>query len=116
MPSSDYASVSGGALKLKGGSGVEKKRKKKKTKTDGEKTNDAEPGASKSMQEMLEEEDKLDREEKNEEDEGGTSLSEELKRDLVEYRGKTEAERRHEERRRKMVRHISASGLISVPS
>ncbi|KAF2102403.1 DUF1754-domain-containing protein [Rhizodiscina lignyota] len=106
-PSSEYTSVGGGPLKLKGGVDIDKKRKKKKKpKPESDKTIDGEAAASKkSTQEMLAEEDKdvatMAETEKTEEDD--PQLSEELRKDLIAHRGKTEAERRHEERRRKRL-------------
>lgn len=96
MPSSDYANAVGGGLKLKGAkdAGVDKKKKKKKPKletTEPKETpeKDAEQSA---VQKALAEEEKDDT----------SALTNQQELDLKEY-GKTEAQRRHEERRRKRV-------------
>jgi len=105
MPGSEYATAGGGALKLKGSGGVDKKKKKKKPKplgTEEKKDSATETSRSTSLQDALAAEDDM-------EDVGGKDsanvpvLSEDLKKDLVQMRGKTETERRHEERRRKRV-------------
>lgn len=90
-------------MKLKG-VGIDKKKKKKKKPKPANEEVASEPDvtkkATRSAQHALADED-------GEEDEEGVSahheLSEDLKRDLVEYKGKTEAERRHEDRRRQRV-------------
>lgn len=115
MPSSDYAAATGGALKLKGSAGIDKKRKKKKSKTTDTSGAEASTPASKDLQKSLEEEDAREASEeaseKKERGERDTSraLSEEVARELVGVRGKTEAERKWEERRRKRV---STPGLL----
>ncbi|OCL15128.1 DUF1754-domain-containing protein [Glonium stellatum] len=105
MPSSDYTGVTSGALKLKGSAGIDKKRKKKKSKpisTDATSANptdlDKEQGKEQAkgkavdIQAALADEDELDQEE-----------GKELEKDPVGRRQKTEAERRHEERKRKRL-------------
>lgn len=97
MPSSDYSNAVGGGLKLKGAGGVDKKKKKKKAKKENEadgdskqaKTSDAN-SAQTALQKALADE---------EEDQSNDRAAEE---DVKEY-GKTEAQRRFEERRKKRV-------------
>ncbi|KAF7185010.1 hypothetical protein HII31_13633 [Pseudocercospora fuligena] len=90
MPSSDYSNAVGGGLKLKGtGAGIDKKKKKKKPKPENSqatasKPNESEDTSLTQIQKALAEEDQ-------------TTSTEPL-----EY-GKTEAERRHEERRKKRL-------------
>lgn len=94
MPSSDYSSAIGGGLKLKG-AGVDKKKKKKtKSKPIAEsesKEDGVDPAADKestALQKALaEEEDEVEKPKESE----------------VNTFGKTEAQRRHEERRKKRV-------------
>jgi len=116
MPSSDYTGVTSGALKLKGGAGIDKKRKKKKPKPAStpditsanpidpdkeqekgwEKEREKEKGKLKgnaaNIQAALADEDELNQDE-----------SKELEKVLVGKRQKTEAEQRHEERRRRRL-------------
>lgn len=118
MPSSDYTSITSGALKLKGGAGIDKKRKKKKPKPastpditpanlidpdkergkewgkEREKEREKEKlkGNAANIQAALADEDELDQDE-----------SKELEKVLVGKRQKTEAEQRHEERRRRRL-------------
>lgn len=91
MPSSDYTSAVGGGLKLKGSGGINKKKKKKKSKPTEDKpssTNNDADAPTTDLQKALANEDDVDK----------VEVSEEVK----EY-GKTEAQRRHEERRKKRV-------------
>ncbi|KAK3080025.1 hypothetical protein LTS18_003319 [Coniosporium uncinatum] len=104
MPGSEYAAAGGGALKLKGSGGVDKKKKKKlkPSGTEEKKDGATEPSKSKSLQDALAAEDDVkDLEGRDSADE--PDLSEDLKKDLIQVRGKTETERRHEERRRKRL-------------
>ena len=109
MPSSDYKNAIGGGLKLKGvkDAGVDKKKKKKKPKPDAD--------DSKALAKSEEKEDAINNGEDADEDKNAVqkALADEEKvndvsaskwRDdeMKEY-GKTEAQRRHEERRRKRV-------------
>ena len=90
MPSSDYTSAVGGGLKLKGSSsGIDKKKKKKKSSKPS--TSEDKPSTdapTTDLQKALANEDDVDKVEE---------VSE-----VKEY-GKTEAQRRHEERRKKRV-------------
>ena len=109
MPSDDYTAVTKGGLKLKGvaGAKVDKKKKKKrpndstpraqaegssKEKTDVEDTDQVDADRTKTLDKALAEEDGVV---------GGERDEDETKHDWS--RGKTDAEKRHEERRRKMV-------------
>lgn len=108
MPTSDYAPATSGALKFKGGAGIDKKRKKKKPKPPSPSpanlpTERASPSPSATdskkrttdvdMQAILASEDASD----------ATALAQ-LNDDAgVGKREKTEAERRHDERRRKRL-------------
>jgi protein FAM32A len=106
MPSSDYKNAIGGGLKLKGtkDAGVDKKKKKKKPKPEAESEN------SKALVKTTEGEDAVDGEDESavqkaladEEKEDDVSASNRREDEVKEY-GKTEAQRRHEERRRKRV-------------
>lgn len=94
MPSSDYSSAIGGGLKLKG-AGVDKKKKKKskpKTAVEGENKEEAagstaEKESTALQKALAEEEDEVEKPQDSE----------------VNTFGKTEAQRRHEERRKKRV-------------
>jgi protein FAM32A len=100
---SEYSAASGGALKLKGSSGVDKKKKKKKHRPAGDApeistaadtSKDGESKNQRDLQKMLEEED------------GDGADREEAIKEYEKYKlqgGKTEAERRYEERRRQRV-------------
>ncbi|KAJ4351154.1 uncharacterized protein N0V89_006493 [Didymosphaeria variabile] len=90
MPSSDYASAGGGALKLKG-AGIDKKKKKKKPKT-------AEPTAEAST--------KVKSRSKSPSGTPRRSISPDAAEQAIKEDGgrkKTEAEKRHEEMRRKRL-------------
>jgi len=116
MSSSDYTGVASGALKLKGGAGIDKKRKKKKPKPAS--TPDipsANPiGPDKRREKEREKEREREEEELKgnaadiqaalaDEDELNQDESKELEKVLVGKRQKTEAEQRHEERRRRRL-------------
>lgn len=97
MPSSDYSNAVGGGLKLKGaGGGVEKKKKKKKSSS----SKKPAEGDSNGAQEAGEQDSALQKalaeevEDQKEKDPGDAEVKE--------Y-GKTEAQRRFEERRKKRV-------------
>jgi protein FAM32A len=98
MPSSDYTSAVGGGLKLKGGSGVDKKKKKKSKSTETSK-----PASTSTSTDITE------RASPNEDDAAdipGRSLSPTtVERSFKEGGGRrqTEAERRHDEMRRKRL-------------
>jgi protein FAM32A len=106
MPSSDYAAVSGGALKLKG-SNVTKKKKKKPKQSTAEGDSSKAPADSKDSRE--------DETTSNEAGDAGSSLSkslreeedslrQEIEKELKQTgRSKTEAEKRFEEQRRKRL-------------
>lgn len=93
MPSSDYTTT-GGGLKLKGAkeAGIDKKRKTKKAKPaeTEDKTAEAAKEEQTALQKALAEEEKAE--------EADIQLSKEANE-----LGKTEAQKRHEERRRKRV-------------
>lgn len=101
MPSSDYSNAVGGGLKLKGAkdAGVKKHKKKKKTNVDlDESTSTIKDKTEQSVEKfsaqraLAEEEEEVDNEIRVQQQEA----------DVKEY-GKTEAQRRHEERRKKRV-------------
>lgn len=97
MPSSDYSNAVGGGLKLKG-AGIEKsKKKKKKSKqlSEGSKDAPAKTEVEANSQDALQ--NALVDEEKNNDVDG------ELQDTEVKELGRTEAQRRFEERRRKRV-------------
>ena len=107
MPSSEYTSASGGALKLKGGAGVDKKKKKRKPKS-----TDVEPSRATSTSEdpastsadithpPSRKDDSEITKHKSRSISPGEAESEIRK---AGGRYKTEAERRHEETRRKRL-------------
>ena len=97
MPSSDYTNAIGGGLKLKGAkdAGVDKKKKKKKSKS--------ETTASKDTPEELAQQSAVQKALAEEETDDVDAVTKQQELDDKEY-GKTEAQRRHEERRRKRVR------------
>ncbi len=112
MPSTDYTTA-GGALKLKGGSGIDKKRKKKKPKQpDAAETNPSSTGdgaprqtsKEKDMQTVLAEEDAAAASASESGSVGARpeAVGEAAKKDMRDQH-KTEAERKHEERRRKRL-------------
>ena len=105
MGTEDYTAVGGGSLKLKGvkGSRVEKQKKKKKRAKDAEPTDTSkDAGRASDTEESKKVEASNDRE---------VALRKALDEELADPEdekqfhgvGKTEAERRHEERRRKRV-------------
>lgn len=107
MPSSDYGNAVGGGLKLKGAkdAGVKKHKKKKKHNTEDAVEGEKELQIEKSdAQKALAEEDDVD---------GGDEVERRREEDVKEY-GKTEAQRRHEERRKKRVCSLQAT--LSVES
>jgi protein FAM32A len=98
MPSSDYSTAIGGGLKLKG-AGIDKKKKKKKAKP----AEDA-PESSKSI--TTEVAKRSDDAAKSPEHTPGRSLSPEKAEQSLKQAGgrrKTEAEKRHDEMRRKRM-------------
>lgn len=102
MPSSDYSNAVGGGLKLKGSSsGVDKKKKKKKSKPaeEGEKKADSQQ-PEQPAEEDSNEQTALQKALADEEGDRGDGKASEA--DVKEY-GKTEAQRRFEERRKKRV-------------
>ena len=107
MPSSDYTGV-GGGLKLKGAknAGVDKKRKKKKAptspKTDNHPTSEA--SRDEGLRKALQDEDTVESaKEKEQEDKATFNAPGSEPHTSGGVFAKTEAERRHEERRRKKV-------------
>ena len=115
MPSSDYKDAIGGGLKLKGAKdgGVDKKKKKKKPKTDSHAENTK--AVVKSTQEA-ENDDRGDdsavqKALADEEDVENQPILKQREDEVKEY-GKTEAQRRHEERRRKRVSARSRCRII----
>ncbi|KAF2502382.1 DUF1754-domain-containing protein [Lophium mytilinum] len=117
MASSDYAAVTSGALKLKGGSGIDKKRKKKKRSKPAS-TPPANPATEHQDDPTTEHQDDLDptadpdkqRQPKSSDtdlqailasEDGPTSMA--LAQASVGRHDKTEAERRHDERRRRRL-------------
>jgi protein FAM32A len=117
MPSSDYKNAISGGLKLKGAkdSGVEKKKKKKKPKPDPE-GNDSKAIITKSKQEDevdLEDDSAVQKALADEETRDNVSASKRREDEVKQY-GKTEAQRRHEERRRKRVSGDASCGLVDM--
>lgn len=109
MPSSDYSNAVGGGLKLKGAkdAGVKKKKKVKPTAGGEGSTSEAKPRDDTALQKALAEEEK---------GEGDMHMSRVREADVKEF-GKTEAQRRFEERRRKRVcaaRHIEYPGAAGL--
>lgn len=108
MPSDAYASVVRGGLKLKGSSGITKKKKKKNNEREGE-VGEAKKDA---LQKALEDEDSALRKGEGkgrdrgvEDGDAEGQLAEEGERELEErgHDGKTASERAYEEMRRKRV-------------
>ncbi|KAK4546804.1 hypothetical protein LTR36_001536 [Oleoguttula mirabilis] len=98
MPSSDYGNAVGGGLKLKGAkdAGVKKhKKKEKKAKQSVTEGTDKPPEEETALQKVL-------AEEEQEGDAGGDVVAKQRESETKDY-GKTEAQRRHEERRRKRL-------------
>ncbi|KAF1945886.1 DUF1754-domain-containing protein [Clathrospora elynae] len=101
MPSSDYTTATGGALKLKG-AGVDKKKKKKKAKTTSDSAKPSEEPSTDVAKRAIAHDDAP----KSPSHTPGRSLSPDTaERSLKEAGGrqKTEAERRHDEMRRKRM-------------
>ncbi|KAK3052342.1 hypothetical protein LTR09_006552 [Extremus antarcticus] len=98
MPSSDYTNAIGGGLKLKG-SNVDKKKKKKKSKPVDEQADDSKVVAKKDDVEECAAQKALADEEN---EDGAGDVVKETESEAKQY-GKTEAQRRHEERRRKRL-------------
>ncbi|SMQ45982.1 unnamed protein product [Zymoseptoria tritici ST99CH_1A5] len=121
MPSSDYASAVGGGLKLKGSSsGIDKKKKKKKS--------SSKPSESKPTTNSETKADELEGETAEQESESQSALQKALadeeaqdtqlakaaaEAELRGY-GKTEAQRRHEERRKKRLdERLKKEGVLT---
>ena len=101
MPSSDYSNAVGGGLKLKGSSsGIDKKKKKRKSKPAEESEKKVEVQPDQPAEEDSNEQTALQKALADEEGERGDGKASEA--DVKEY-GKTEAQRRFEERRKKRV-------------
>ncbi|KAF2710200.1 DUF1754-domain-containing protein [Pleomassaria siparia CBS 279.74] len=103
MPSSDYTSASGGALRMKGGSGISKKKKRKPKPTDSSSTalTTSNPATDPSKVHS-----DLDAEEGIPRAKSSRATSETAAEEAVRKAGgrkKTEAEKRHEEMRRKRL-------------
>ncbi|KAF2470162.1 DUF1754-domain-containing protein [Lindgomyces ingoldianus] len=105
MTSSDYTTASGGALKLKGSSGIEKKKKKKKKKKKPATDSDPTLPVSASTESKLSSESNTPKEHTSASATPQLVSPKDFERELRESGGrqKTEAEKRHEERRRKML-------------
>ena len=99
MPSSEYGNAVGGGLKLKGAkeAGV-KKHKKKRAKVDSAESKHVDDAEKERNAEVSVVQSALANEEENEFDESARQKDVEMKE-----HGKTEAQRRHEERRKKRV-------------
>lgn len=99
MPSSEYGNAVGGGLKLKGAkdAGV-KKHKKKKPKAD---SGEPKP-TDEAEKEQRVEQTKLQKALAEEEKKKGDEVADQQEAEVKEY-GKTEAQRRHDERRKKRV-------------
>ncbi|KAK5683484.1 hypothetical protein LTS10_005017 [Elasticomyces elasticus] len=93
MPSSDYSSAVGGGLKLKGAkdAGIKKKKKKSKPSEPATATSEAEPSEQTALQKAL-----------ADEETGLEATGKEREAETRQF-GKTEAQVRHEERRRKRL-------------
>ena len=117
MPSSDYKNAVGGGLKLKGAkdSGVDKKKKKKKPNSDPE-ANDSKATIEKSerAREIDPEDDSAVQEALADEEIADDVSASKQREDEVKQYGKTEAQRRHEERRRKRVSSNPRCELVNV--
>ncbi len=121
MPSSEYTTAGGGALKLKGQAGIEKKRKKKKHNPHDVHTasaSSASKTSSSSLQKALAEEDIHESGIDGAVDEGRLPTAakdtdqEVVKQTDALHSTKTEAERRYEERRRKRLdERVKREGL-----
>jgi protein FAM32A len=101
MPSSDYTTATGGALKLKG-VGVDKKKKKRKPKTTSESTKPAEKSSTDVAKRAATDDDAR----KSPSGTPGRSLSPEAAAQSIKEGGgrqKTEAEKRYDEMRRKRM-------------
>lgn len=102
MPSSDYSNAVGGGLKLKGSSGgIDKKKKKKKSKP----AEESEKKVEVQQPEQPAEEDSIEQtalQKALADEEGDRRDGKASEADVKEY-GKTEAQRRFEERRKKRV-------------
>nr|POE56901.1 uncharacterized protein c31g5.21 [Quercus suber] len=105
MPSSEYANAVGGGLKLKGAkdAGVKKHKKKRKDKSVAlVETSDADPSSSVAPDEQTERRGNAETMAQKVAKEEDTMLRKDTA-DVGPHFGKTEAQRRHEERRRKML-------------
>ncbi|KAK4888522.1 hypothetical protein LTR27_012583 [Elasticomyces elasticus] len=93
MPSSDYSSAVGGGLKLKGAkdAGIKKKKKKSKPSESAAAASEAEPSEQTALQKAL-----------ADEETGLEATGKEREAETRQF-GKTEAQVRHEERRRKRL-------------
>ncbi|KAK5746793.1 hypothetical protein LTR17_000423 [Elasticomyces elasticus] len=93
MPSSDYSSAVGGGLKLKGAkdAGIKKKKKKSKPSEPATAASEAEPSEQTALQKAL-----------ADEETGLEATGKERETETRQF-GKTEAQVRHEERRRKRL-------------
>ncbi|KAK5714119.1 hypothetical protein LTR15_011027 [Elasticomyces elasticus] len=93
MPSSDYSSAVGGGLKLKGAkdAGIKKKKKKSKPSEPATAASEAEPSEQTALQKAL-----------ADEETGLEATGKEREAETRQF-GKTEAQIRHEERRRKRL-------------
>lgn len=107
MPSSDYTSAVGGGLRLKGAkdAGIDKKKKKKKRPaTDTSRDVDTPPTESRDGEEASER--RITKRVGSEEASGNTER-------VSERTEKTEAEKKHEETRRKRVGHDMMKGVFA---
>ncbi|KAK3722500.1 hypothetical protein LTR37_002492 [Vermiconidia calcicola] len=95
MPSSDYSNAVGGGLKLKG-AGIEKKKKKKRAKPESTgQARETEEGQESAVQKALADEEADDTKD--------ADIVLKQRESDARVLGKTEAQRRHEERRRKRL-------------
>ena len=105
MPFSDYANAVGGGLKLKGAKDAGVRKHKKKSKSDPSKaTKEAEKAIKDGDGEESTQESAVQKALAEEEQEQDAAGQEEKEFEAKSF-GKTEAQRRHEERRRKRVSH-----------
>ena len=104
MPSSDYKNAIGGGLKLKGAKdgGVDKKKKRKKPKPEESESKAIAKSERKDDVEGEQDNSALQKALAEEEERDDVSVAKKNEDEVKEY-GKTEAQRRHEERRRKRV-------------
>ncbi|KAF2203221.1 DUF1754-domain-containing protein [Delitschia confertaspora ATCC 74209] len=102
MPASEYSAAPGGSLKFKGSAGIDKKKKKKKPKLSDPTALNTSASASpvpNHTSDSLSKSNSTQPADKN----IGTPINDEFVKDVGAARHKTEAERKHEERRKRRL-------------